>query len=130
MTCSEFERQIILFSELTIEEKVIVNNHVSQCESCAAFLESQSSMTNVIRKVASIKPEPKDQFVLTRNILAKIKTEDQGRLKIFDFSTVSVPYNFARYAMAAVSVGLIIFLSAELLTPIQFENNTRQGTAE
>ena len=130
MSCTEIEKQIILFSELSIEDQDLVNIHVQECATCAKFYESQVRVNNLILQGASIQPEPRDPFSLTHNIMTAIKVQEQRRTKIFDLTSQSVQFGFARYAMAAVSVGLIIFLSAELLTPIQFENNTRQGTSE
>jgi len=130
MSCTEIEKQIILFSELTQKEQAIVNNHVQKCEACAKFYESQVSVNNLIGKGAGIQPEPRDPSRLTHNIMAAIKVQEQRRTKIFDLDSFPVPYSFARYGMAAISVGLLILFGTELLATNRFEQTAMRSVIE
>lgn len=115
MSCQEFEKLIILFTELTDEEKAKVNAHLSTCKSCSALFESTSQANNLVLKASKVETAIKDPFRLTNDIMARIRTEKRQPWSLFDLSFLKSEFTYVKYAMAAFSFLLIVFFGMEQL---------------
>lgn len=123
MNCQEFEKQIVLFSELTPEERERVETHLATCTSCKALFESMLLLSSRTTMVGRAIPDFPDPAKLTDNIMRQIRQEQvHRRLPLLYF-----PLQHVRYALAVVSVFFVFFLGVELLhIPAQSPSVTTQ----
>ena len=119
MSCTEIEKQIVLFTELTSAEQTKVTAHLSTCKSCSALLESVTHTNNLVIKSLRVNVELVDPFRLTNDIMARIKTEESKRWSLFDLSFLKFEFTYTKYAMTTLSFFLIISFGIE-----QFESST------
>ncbi len=115
MSCQEFEKQIILFTELTDEEKTKVTAHLSICKSCSALFESATLTNNLVLKASKIEMENQDPFRLTNDIMARIKEEERKPWSFLKLFFLKFEFTYIKYTMAAFSFLLIAFFGMELL---------------
>ena len=115
MSCREFEMQIVLFTELTGEEKAKVNAHVSTCKSCSALFESTTHTNNLVLKASKVEMELEDPFRLTNSIMDRIKTEESKRWSLLNVFFPKFEFTYVKYTMAAFSLLLIVFFGMEQL---------------
>lgn len=112
MKCKDFERDIYLYAELSEAERMRVNTHIQQCASCKELFELVSSTQSLIARNSVTKPELVNHARLTSNIMqAVIKQQKQPASWINSV--------FVKYAMAAVSLALVISFGAEQLSPVE-----------
>ena len=123
MNCGKFEKQIVLFSELTPEERERVETHLATCTSCKALFESMLLLSSRTIMAGRAIPDFPDPTKLTDNIMRQIREEQvHRRLPLLNF-----PLQHVRYALAAVSVFFVFFLGVELLhIPAQSPSVTTQ----
>jgi hypothetical protein len=115
MNCQEVEKQIVLFTELTSEQKAKVNNHLSTCKSCSVLFESTTHTNNLVLKAAKVEMEIKDPFRLTNDIMARIKEEESKHWSFLNVSFFKLEFTYVKYTMAAFSFLLIVFFGVEQL---------------
>ena len=124
MSCQEFKKQIVLFTELTSEEKVKVNNHLMTCKSCSELFESTTQTSNLVLKASKVEMEIKDPFRLTNSIMARIKEEESKHWSFLNVSFLKFEFTHIKYTMAAFSFLLIFFFGME-----QLESPTKSEVA-
>ena len=115
MSCHEFEKQIVLFTELTSEEKAMVNDHMSTCKSCSELFESTAHSSNLVLKASKVEMEIKDPFRLTNDIMARIKNEKRQPWSLLDLSFLKFEFTYVKYVMTTLSFLLIVFFGIEQL---------------
>ena len=115
MSCKEFERQIVLLSELASDEQAEVAVHLTACEGCSEFFESVTSTNNLVFKVSKANVALEDPLRLTNNIMTRIKTEETKRWSLFDISFPKFEFTYIKYAMATFSFLLIVSFGIEQL---------------
>ncbi len=115
MSCTEIEKQIVLFTELTSAEQTKVTAHLSTCKSCWELFESVSHTNNLVFKASKVNVELEYPFRLTNYIMARIKTEESKRWSLFDIFSLKLEFNYIRYAMATLSLLLIVSFGMEQL---------------
>jgi hypothetical protein len=72
MRCKEFESDIHVYSELSGEEKKIVDAHLENCASCQALFQEVRHMQNIVGVAAEKKALPLHAAKLTSDIMHKI----------------------------------------------------------
>lgn len=72
MSCKEFERSIYVYSELSAEEKRLVDAHLQTCVSCAARFEEMSTVHSLIKQIAADELIPSNAARFTGNVMSKI----------------------------------------------------------
>ncbi len=112
MNCSAFEKRIYLYRELTLAERKITDDHLSDCESCRAMAALLVQQQERIEKAKSIKPVINDPERLMRRIVATAARKDQPESQ-FDGIKSLLDHLFVRYAFSAISLLLITFLYIE-----------------
>ena len=111
MSCQDFEQSIYTFRELSKQEQLAVQKHISTCMHCESlFKEATNLLYTVIEPVDPI-PFPEK---LTEKILQAIN-QSTPESKPSLFKTFDKPAN--RYALAAVSVGIVCMFLFEALAP-------------
>lgn len=113
MSCTEIEKQIVLFTELTGDEQAKVLAHLSSCKNCSEFFESVRYINNLVLKASKVNLELEDSFLLTNNIMARIETEESNRRSLFDTLFPKFEFTYVKYAMATLSFLLIVSFGIE-----------------
>lgn len=112
MNCSEFEKRIYLYRELTAKEKEITDKHIAQCESCSALAAQVFQHQELLREINAVKPTIKEPDRLTQRIMNAVKVKDRSTNHI-DAVVSFLNSLFVRYAFSTLSVLLIAFFFAE-----------------
>lgn len=131
MNCSEFEKRIYLYRELTVKEREITDKHIGHCESCSALAAKVFQQQEIVRKVSSVKSTVKDPEWLTQRIMHSVERKEKRTSRLDGIATF-LDSLFVRYAFSALSVLLIAFLytehkSADQVQPIA-KIEIREGT--
>ncbi len=115
MSCQEFEKQIVFFTELTSEEQAKVTLHLNTCKSCSALFESTAHSNNLVLKASRVQLEIEDPFRLTNDIMARIRTEESKHWNFWNVSFLKFEFTYVKYTMTAFSFLLIAFFGIEQL---------------
>jgi hypothetical protein len=113
MNCSEAERRIYLYRELTEGEREETRLHLETCASCSQLMERTREMQRVMR---SKYPDPPmvDKSLLTRRIMNAVeKLQKKKSSSVFRGLFAEPFHNPLRYAMAALSLFLIVAFVSE-----------------
>lgn len=112
MNCSDFEKRIYLYRELTPIEKKLTDEHITQCESCSELATQVSQEQALIRKFSGKDFEVNDPQLLTIRIMNSIEKKEQ-RVGWIDGIVTFLDSLFVRYAFGAASLLLVIFFLYE-----------------
>lgn len=112
MNCSEFEKRIYLYQELTSAERKITDEHVARCESCRAMVSLLLQQQEIIRKAKPLKPLINDPEWLTQRIMNSVERKEK-HVSQLDGIKSFLDNLFVRYAFSAISVLLITFFFIE-----------------
>lgn len=115
MSCKEFERQIVLFSELGSSEQAKVTAHLTTCGTCSELFVSANNTKKLVHRIGKVPIEIEDPFRMTNSIMARIKAEETKQWNLFNLPSFSFEFTFVKYTMAAFSFLLIIFFGMEQL---------------
>lgn len=112
MNCSEFEKRIYLYQELTSAERKITDEHIARCESCRAMVSLLLQQQEIIRKAKPLKPVINDPEWLTQRIMNSVERKEK-HVSQLDGIKSFLDNLFVRYAFSAISVLLITFFFIE-----------------
>jgi predicted anti-sigma-YlaC factor YlaD len=112
MNCSEVEKRIYLYRELTVKEKEITDKHIAHCESCSALATKLFQQQEMVRKISSLRPMIKDPEWLTQRIMNAVERKDK-RTSHLDSVASFLNSLFVRYAFSVLSVALMAFFFVE-----------------
>ncbi len=112
MNCSEFEKRIYLYRELTVTEREITDQHIAHCESCSALAAQVFQQQEMVRMVSSVKSTVKDPEWLTQRIMNSVERKEK-RISRSDGIATFLDSLFVRYAFSALSILLIAFFYVE-----------------
>jgi anti-sigma factor RsiW len=112
MSCAQYLEDIYLYDELAPEARQIVDQHVLTCEACRTLLEEVQQQAALLHNVSALRPEPAHPQQLTDAILARIEQRPR-QTPILMKVLAPLDVLFVRYALAAVSVGLLVLFVSE-----------------
>ena len=115
MKCLNAERNIFLFGELEEQEKQETLIHIASCERCARLYEETKTTTRVVTK-AFAPPEP-DTLKLTNLIMGKVEMLERKQKTVFDQLFDYFELKPVRYALATISLVLLISFADQLFAP-------------
>ncbi len=127
MSCKDFEKDIILYTELSAAETNLLQQHLQSCEGCQRlFLEAQAVQRSV-ESIATGKAGIRNAARLTNQVMEKVAQEKHQGTILETFSEF-VRGNFIKYAFATTSLSLIVvfsvqFFSASWQPENQVQNN-------
>jgi hypothetical protein len=113
MNCTEFEKQIVLFTELTGDELTKLTAHLKTCKTCSGLFESVDLTNNLIGRASKVNLELEDPFRLTNDIMARIRIEESRQWSLFNLSLLTLEFKYLKYAMATLSFLLVAFFGIE-----------------
>ncbi len=113
MNCQEFERQIILFTELSEDEKLKLEVHIQNCAPCKELFASVTYTNSLIGRAAKISQVLQDPTRMTRKIMDRIKKPEHHWWSRFDFSFLDLDSQYIKYGMATISFFMIAFYGVE-----------------
>ena len=113
MNCQECERLIFEYSELTSVEKEMVNAHLGTCMSCKELFNSVSYSANLIKRAAGANPILQNPVRLTNDIMNRISKPVPHSSNLFDLNFLRFEFKHVKYAMASISIFLILLLGIE-----------------
>jgi hypothetical protein len=111
MSCEDFEMNIYIYSELSIEEKKLLDIHLQSCANCAALFREVQQANYLISQVAEEKIVPPNAARLTSGIMSKIASRGESQR----FSFVDLLIGRARLAMTVLSLVMLIGFAIEFL---------------
>ncbi len=112
MNCSEFEKRIYLYRELSATERKITDEHVAQCELCNAIASRVLQQEEMINKARSVKPMIKNPEWLTQSIMNSVEGKEKP-VSLFNGMTSFLDHLFVRYAFSALSILLVAWFYTE-----------------
>lgn len=112
MKCSEFEKRIYLYSELTASERKITDDHISQCQSCNVLAAQVLKQSQWIRKTSAIQVEAKHPQRITQRIMNSIEGNEE-RVRPLGVIISFLDNLFVRYAFSSISIFLVVFFFLE-----------------
>ncbi len=113
MNCKGFEKQILLFTELTSDEQTKLANHLSTCKGCSILFESVGHTNNLIARVSKVNLEIEDHIRLTNEIMTRIKNKETKWWTHFEVTLPKLELSYLKYSMATLSFLLIIGFGME-----------------
>ncbi len=113
MNCTEFEKQILLFTELTSDDQTKLATHLATCKGCSILFESIGHTNNLISRVSKVNLEIEDPIRLTNEVMTRIKKEEIKWWSHFDVTFPKLELSYLKYSMATVSLLLIIGFGLE-----------------
>lgn len=110
MRCSEAERRIYLYNELSVSEKNETDVHLESCSSCQQLQERVNTMRKVV--AARDVPTMSSHAQMTRRIMDAVLEMDRRRID--EQAERASPFFLRlRYAMASLSIFLVVFFATE-----------------
>ena len=121
MTCEKFAEMLDNYESLTDEEKALMSEHASQCETCRQELDFMLSMINAVRTLPEMKVP--DDFLenLNKRIDAEIKPSKRRTI------VGHIRYNWQKYSAAAACLVLAAVIGANYDTLIKNMNGGDDG---
>lgn len=130
MNCRQTEDLLFSkrFDELTLDERNIIENHISSCDKCKAVYESVQRAESVVAKIKSHNPIIDNEGQLVDSIMQRINGEPinqkhKNRFFPFEELIMLVSRKSARYALTAV---LLIFISLYMVEEYSAVKNISQ----
>lgn len=115
MNCRKMGEKIYLYNELTPSEKIVVDQHLSQCDPCSQLAREVLYSQAVIKNAAKRRPELRNPSVLTQRIM-NAREKEEGKLSILSMLFNQLDGIIVRYSMGIISVILISFFIYEQQT--------------
>ena len=116
MNCATWEKLIYTFREISESQQREVRQHLDTCESCRKLFSEINVMFKLIEKTGQVRQTLVPSNQLTKKVMNEIaglsKSETKGArvFRLFD-SPIS------RFALAAVSCGIMILFFVEVMAP-------------
>jgi hypothetical protein len=111
MKCTDFERDIYLFAELSQEERSRLEDHLAECASCKELFQSVYHAGQLVQSVASVKKEIPHAARLTHKILARVAQQKPQPSFRLDLSLRKG--HLVRYAFSLASFLLVFGFGLE-----------------
>lgn len=108
MNCEKFSMYLDNYESLTVEQKLEMTVHASECESCKKELDFMLSIISITASLPKI--EPPADFMDNLNIL--IDAEEKKRQRAGYAIFVNVRKNWQKYSAAAACFALVAVITA------------------
>jgi anti-sigma factor RsiW len=112
MKCNDITGLIYTYYELSPADKLSVDEHLDDCESCREHYAAMQTMMTIVGRASEQRPAPANAAKLTGNIMEVISTHDararRSRRSVIDSLLV-------RSLMAACSLVLIVMFIGQQL---------------
>lgn len=112
MNCSESEKRIYLYRELSATERRITDAHIAQCELCTALASRVVQQQEMITKARSVKPMLNNPDRLTQSIMNSVERKEKP-MSLINGMTSLLDHLFVRYAFSALSILLVALFYIE-----------------
>jgi len=113
MNCSEAERRIYLYRELTDLEREEMQRHLKTCASCSRIMERAMEMQRMMPSQHH-DPPMMDESAMTRRIMNAVEELQKKKTSsVFPHFFADLSINPLRYAMVAVSLFLVVAFVTE-----------------
>lgn len=111
MSCKDFEQSIYVYSELSTDEKKMIDAHLQTCSSCTSMFEELKQSQLLIEGLINENIVPKNAARLTSSIMSKISTDKVDRSSIF----TGLLLGHVRIALSGLSIVLLLSFAVEFL---------------
>jgi predicted anti-sigma-YlaC factor YlaD len=108
MSCEKYLQDIYLYDELSPEAREVIDKHVLTCTDCRTLLEEVQQQSAWVKHASLAPPKARHPRQLTDAILARIERPTRRATLLAPMDSL-----FVRYALAAVSVGLLVLFLSE-----------------
>ena len=129
MSCQDFEKNIILYTELSATETNLLQQHVQSCQECQnLFLEVQTVQISMA-KIATAKAEIRNAARLTNKVMEKV-AQEKHKPTIIEIFSEFIQGNSIKYAFATISLTFVlVFITQFFNTSWQPENQVQNNHA-
>jgi len=113
MKCSEIEKCLYLYTELTAAEQEETDQHVKTCASCAKIKERMDMVRYATAFQQRHAPRPAHEARLTQKIMSAVNQLQESRKPVHDRFHRGLFMPLLRYSLAGLSAILIAFFIGE-----------------
>jgi hypothetical protein len=126
MKCSETERNIYLYNELTARERAETDEHVKTCASCSHLMEHVVMFQNVIKSYQSHTPPMTSDAQLRQRILDALHKDAESKKARWRWFAPDLKLNALRYGMAVLSLFLAVMFIGEYSSGSEHPNVVKE----
>jgi len=119
MKCSEAERRIYLYTELTSIERDETVQHLLTCAACRKIMDRATNTRLILRDVSQAHAEIPNKDIMVARVMQRVQEIQQKKRAPFGTFFSNPIQNPVRYGMAAISVFLLIAFVREYNTSVQ-----------
>jgi hypothetical protein len=132
MNCSEAERRIYLYKELTPREQEETQRHIATCMSCKEIMDRVKSARIILRPISQTRTDMPDKGVMAARVMNAVRKMQQKKQVQSNIFPSNVFIHTLRYAMAALSLFLLVAFvneqDMEIMTPpLQLNSSLEDG---
>lgn len=113
MNCSESEKNIYVYNELTAHEREETDHHVKTCASCRRIMERVSILHNVMKSHQSHTPSMTNHAQMTHRIMDALNKVRGKRKSPWYWFAFDLNVNAVRSGMAVLSLLLVVTFIGE-----------------
>ena len=116
MSCSEYEEMIYTFHEAGKDEQDRVRQHIESCDNCKKLFDDVKRFSDIVKKVGTETGSLTPPINFAKNVTEAIEGKQQASQKK-GRALSGFELSFSRYALAAVSCGILVLFFSEILVP-------------
>jgi hypothetical protein len=113
MNCAQAEKRIYLYQELTLREQKETELHIATCAKCQAMMERVMNERILIGKIRHLPSPVQDHSEITRRVMSKVLKTQETKWRVLDLFSLLLSGRPVRYAMAALSLLLVVTFAIE-----------------
>ncbi len=106
MSCPDYEKDIWLFDELSLEGQQQLHTHLNSCTACQKLFEEIQSTKGVIQRAKELKPQLQHAAAFTNRVMDRLPAERESTSIIWQRVLES---SWFQNAMRLASLVLIVF---------------------
>jgi hypothetical protein len=128
MDCRDFEKDILLFREISDEQKEVLKLHIESCSNCKKLFDEATQMETLVKEMAGPRAVPANASKLTSRIMEGIHLSPS--LSWSDRILTILQNTFTKMALGTLSTILLITFSLEFFNDApqtRYENPIASG---
>jgi hypothetical protein len=113
MNCKKAVKQIYLYRELTPRQREETDSHIATCASCGQLNARVNQEREMMREILQTPQTLSDPVRFTQRIMREVEKSQQKKASVFNSFSGIIFGKPVRYAMAALSMMLVIAFIGE-----------------
>jgi predicted anti-sigma-YlaC factor YlaD len=116
MSCKDYERDMVLYSELSSSDKKSLHAHLQSCSSCQLFFNEVVELQGIISRLSDQKAVPRNAAQLTHRIMDKVHGKNQHQHSLLDLFSKFAESSLLRNVFSILSLVILIVTCVELFS--------------